>query len=145
MKISKIFTVNIRPLTVSNTPFLYPDLSELETRFVQSQIELVLKPQCLHSKVETIFPPASRKFLYGSVKLVQESYEGFVIPKIQNARYTRNLNSLAKLERILSALKCVKVSQSDLLAKPDLILLVKLTINVFENWPLGGVLQCVCY
>ena len=114
LKPLQVFTVNTRAFTASSTPFLYPDLSEVETKFVQSQIELVLKPQCLHSKVETIFPPGSRKFLYGSVKLVQESYEGFVIPKMDNARYTRNLNSVAKLERVLSALKSVKVLQSDL-------------------------------
>jgi len=115
--------LTIRTFSLQKVPFLYPDLSEIETKFVQHQTELVLKPKCLESKVEHIFPPNSRKFLYGSVKMVQEEYDGFVIPKNDNARFVRNLTSMPKLERVIDALQSAKVSQSDLLEKPDLILM----------------------
>ena len=123
LKPNPALTVGIRSLSLHHLPLLYPDLSEIETKFVQNQTELVLKPKCLQSKVEDIFPPNSRKFLYGSIKMVQAEYEGFVIPKTDNARFVRNLTSIPKLERVISALKSAKVSQSDLLQKPDLILM----------------------
>ena len=123
LKPNYALALSFRTFSIQNVPFLYPDLSEIETKFVQQQTELVLKPKCLESKVEHIFPPNSRKFLYGSVKMVQEDYDGFVIPKNDNARFVRNLTSIPKLERVIGALKSAKVTQSDLFKKPDLILM----------------------
>ena len=116
---------------------LYPDLSKSETDFVQSQVELVLNPKCLEkseSEPLEIFPPKSRKFLVQRIETVQKfGYKDFKIPKNKNERFTRNLISIPKLERTLSALKWARVEKSDLDSRPDLILMTPCEIaNLYQ-------------
>jgi len=108
---------------MSTKIILYPDLSNSETEFIQSQVNLVLNPECIGSSPKDIFPPKSRKFLVPRIEYVQRFYQDFKIPKNENDRYIRNLRSMPKLERTIQALKWAKVDKSDLKAKPDLILM----------------------
>ena len=108
-----------------SSTFLYPDLSKFETEFIQNQIEHVLHPPSLESSKENheIFPPKSRKFLVEKIQPVQEAFKDFKIPKRENELYIRNIVSLPKLDRTISALKWAKMDRFQLEKDPRMILM----------------------
>ena len=125
----RIFQINLLQKRLSST-FLYPDMSQSETEFVQAQVALILQPKCLNLSPEEILVPKSRKFLVSIVDQVQKEFRDFKIPKIDNEKYIRNLSSRPKVERVISALKWAKIDRRDLNAKPDLLL--KDPCEIFE-------------
>ena len=123
----------VKPSRRSASTFLYPDMNQDEVNFVQSQVDCITQvPWSEKSSIE-LFPPNSRKFLTQRVDAVQRYYKHFLIPKNQNDKYLRNLNSLPKLERTLRAMKWANLKTSEVNANPDVIMMSPGEIAYFKR------------
>ena len=133
MLLKKCHFMKIPKRQMSTSLLLYPDLTQSETDFVQSHVDLVLNPECMEKSPIDIFPPQSRKFLLPRVEYVQKVYRDFKIPKSENERFIRNMSSIPKLERTLRALKWAKVDKNELNSNPELILMSPCEILNLHN------------